>query len=145
MGCTRPDLPPITWQIRRRALLTRPKANPINCSIYFGRYPDPALEGTEDLIKVHPEYPHEPTADGCPGGWYRTAYMDSVFPYLRRRTTAGGRVDNPRFTGAGWQVQAAVMYFEHEEERWHAYRDKRTHQRWNDTRKKKKGGHGTRR
>lgn len=130
MGCTRPGLPPVTWKIRRRELLTRPTNNPVNCSIYLGRYPDPELEGTEDLIKVHPEYPHEPTADGCPGGWYRTRYMDSVFTYVRRRQTDGGRVANPRFDAAPWQVQEAVMYLEHEEERWHAYRDKMTHQRW---------------
>ena len=64
----------------------------------------------------------EPAADGCPGGWYRGAYLESVLRYARRRDGNGGRVANPFFDGAPWQIQEAVMYAEDEEERWHVYR-----------------------
>jgi hypothetical protein len=42
---------------------------------------------------------------------------------MRRRTKDGGRVSNPAFRRAHWQAQAAVMHFEAEEERWHAFLD----------------------
>lgn len=94
------------------------------------------------------KYPFEVLADGCPGGWYRTAYMDSVAPYVRRRTDGGGRVPNPRFDAAPWQVQAAAMIVELEQERWHAEIRRLVSeraQREADKRAKKAGKRGPRR
>jgi hypothetical protein len=43
--------------------------------------------------------PCEPIAEaGCPGSWYRTAFVDSVLRYYRRRDDNGGRIDNPMLT-----------------------------------------------
>lgn len=39
--------------------------------------------------------PHErPDEDGCPGAWYRTAFLESVLRYRRRPNGNGGRVPN---------------------------------------------------
>jgi len=93
-------------------------------SPYMGRRPDRSLAGTKNLGRdVLWEQPLEPECDGCPGGWYRTAFVDSLDPYFRRRTGEGARVPNPRFDSADWLVQDAVMYFEEEQERLIAYRD----------------------
>ena len=110
----------MSWEIDARELLQLPS---LVAALYRGRMPDPRLEGTIDGLPVDPEQPHEPMADGCPAGWIRTAYMDSVVPYLRRRTEGGGRVQNPRFDRADEHVQAAVLYLEHEDERWHIHRE----------------------
>jgi hypothetical protein len=84
---------------------------------YLGGYPDQRLLGTVDMVPVNPDMPHERTADGCPGGWYRSSFVDSIVPYLRRRTEGGGRVQNPRFDSASWQIQEAALHVEHEQER----------------------------
>jgi len=134
----------VLWQITRRELLDKPTHNPIGCVTYFGRWPDPTLAGTVDLGRVHPEEPHEPTADGCPGGWYRTAFANSVAPYLRRRVDNGARVPNYRFDDPStpWQVKEAAVYYEQEQERWYCWRDKVTHKRYERAhpKPKKKGG-----
>jgi hypothetical protein len=44
-----------------------------------------------------------------------------VRPYLRRRVDGGARVPNPAFDRADHLVQAAAVYVEHEQERWHAH------------------------
>jgi hypothetical protein len=85
---------------------------------YMGRYPDKRLD---DLVVLGYRnkvgQPLEDPADGCPGAWYRTAFVDSVDKYTRRRIENGARVSNPAFRKAPWQVQAAVMYLEAEQER----------------------------
>lgn len=87
-------------------------------SAYMGRYRDRSLKGEKVLgLDQRPETPFEDPAIGCPGAWYRTPFVDSIFPFLRHRTREGGRVDNPAFTRADWQTQQAVMQFELEEER----------------------------
>lgn len=84
----------------------------------MGHYPDRQLAGTTVLgVAQRPESPFEPPENGCPGAWYRSPFIDSVWPYMRRRTEAGGRVSNPRFDSADWLVQAAVLLQEVEEER----------------------------
>jgi hypothetical protein len=88
----------------------------------MGRYPDKALAGTKVLgVPINPETPLEDPERGCPGAWYRTAYIDSLWRYFRKRIEGGGRVPNPLFDQADWQIQSAVMQFEYEQDRWSNY------------------------
>ena len=90
----------------------------------MGRHSSPALDALVQLGQRNkPGHPREDIEDGCPGAWYRTAYVDSVDRYTRRRTKGGGRVPNPFFTDAPWQVQEAALYLEAEQERCIAFVD----------------------
>jgi hypothetical protein len=83
---------------------------------YMGR--DEVEPGTTELGEVlQPDRPFEAAADGCPGAWYRTRFVESLLPYLRRPVDGGGRVPRDRFNNAPWQVQEAVEYFEGEQAR----------------------------
>lgn len=42
--------------------------------------------------------PAEDMGEGCPGSWYRSAFVDFVLQYRRRPTEGGGRVENTRLT-----------------------------------------------
>ena len=42
--------------------------------------------------------PREPAAAGCPGAWYRTAFIGSLFKFMRRVDGNGGRIENPELT-----------------------------------------------
>jgi hypothetical protein len=95
------------------------------CELYMGRDADPSLEGTVDLAPMSGEHPREPSADGCPGGWYRTRFASSVLRYARRRTDAGGRVDNGLLREADELIWEAVLELEREQERAHAYANDR--------------------
>ena len=88
----------------------------------MGRYPDKRLAGSTVLgLEQRTATPFEEPSAGCPGGYYRTPFIDSVWPYTRRRTKDGGRVPNPRFDAAPRIVHEAVLALEVEEERWHAF------------------------
>ena len=143
-GCTRVDLPVVRWEIEERELRRVPTISPIDTTIYQGRYPvdePPRGYGSKDK-------PCEAWGDGCPGGWYRSDYVTSVIPYLRRRDDGGGRVRNPLFDNAAWQVQQAAMHVEHHEERWHAEISEllaERARREDEKRKRKQGHHGRRR
>lgn len=96
----------------------------------MGRYPDQRLAGTTQLGRAtNWQAPLEDPRIGCPGAWYRTPYIDSLDPYYRRRDGNGGRIENPRFDAADWQIQKAIMLIEEEEERWHRYISNEQHQR----------------
>jgi hypothetical protein len=83
---------------------------------YMGR--DEVEPGTTELDEpMQPDRPFEAAADGCPGAWYRTRFVESLLPYLRRPVDGGGRVPRQRFDQAPWQVQEAVEYFEGEQAR----------------------------
>lgn len=127
-GCTLQALPKIRWDVDVARLVMGPTYNSAGgrgVNRYHGRLPDPRLEGVVIAgLAQSPTEPWEDPRDGCPGGWYRSPYVDSVAPYTRRRTETGGRVQNPRFDSAPWQVQDAVLYYEREQERWFAYRDR---------------------
>jgi len=138
-GCTRSDLPPISWEQSARELYQLPTVNHadgdgvhwLGHGTYFGRHPDRKIEGSKELgIPVYWEHPIEPAADGCPAGWARSPYVDSVWRYVRRRTQDGNRVPNPFFDRAPWQVQEAAMTFEDEQERWQSYRQEVDADRW---------------
>jgi hypothetical protein len=68
-------------------------------------------------MPINPTRPLEDPSWGCPAAWYRTRYIDSFDRYTRRRTDDGGRVPNPRFDSADWQIQDAVLLYEREQER----------------------------
>ena len=115
-GCTRVDLPRVEWDIDLKKLLLEPTRR---ADIFFGQ----ERKITEDERRrirrvssgINPEKIEDPE-QGCPAGWYYTRFVNSVFPYLRRRTSSGGRVDNPRFNAAPPVVQRAVLYFEDQQE-----------------------------
>jgi hypothetical protein len=120
-----------------RALYSRPATRH---GIYLGRWPGKHADVDSKIIGVTcPEdEPVESPEDGCPAGWARSPFADSVARYVRVRTKDGGRVPN-RFLddpGTPWQVWEAVHYFESEQDRWHAYRDEVDQERW---RQKQKG------
>lgn len=113
-GCTRAGLYPVRRKPTADGLyeLTFGTA-------YMGRYPDRALEGEAYLgMPVNWQQPLEDPAEGCPGAQYRVEFVDSLDPYIRRRTETGDRVANPAFDAADGFVQSAAMHFEHEQERW---------------------------
>lgn len=96
---------------------------PIVGSPYFGR--EPIREKLVYLGRpIIPEEPLEDPADGCPGGWYRTPFVDDLDDHSRRRTTTGDRVSNPAFDNADWQTQEAVLYLEAQQEQAIAYVDR---------------------
>lgn len=153
-GCTRVGLPVVTWDVDARELYQRPTINHSDgdgthwrgTGIYLGRQPDRRLDGTRELgaIPVLWDEPIEPAEDGCPAGWARSPYVDSVTRYLRRRTKDGGRVANPFFDRAPWQVQEAAMHLEDEQERWHIYRAEVDADRWEREREARARKNGAR-
>lgn len=130
----------VAWDVDARELYQRPTINHADgdgtswrgTGIYFGRQADRRLANTRELgaIPVQWEEPIEPAEDGCPAGWARSPYVDSVHRYVRRRTKGGGRVSNPFFDRASWQAQEAAMVLEDEQERWHNYRAEVDADRW---------------
>jgi hypothetical protein len=91
---------------------------------YMGRHATHELDALVQLGRRNAiGKPREDIEDGCPGAWYRTPFVDSVDRYTRDSVKGGGRVDNPFFTSAPWQVQAAVIHLEREEARCRAYID----------------------
>lgn len=116
-NCGRVGLPIVPRRGQAKALYEPPVGSP-----YIGGYPDRSLHGKRYLgVIVQWEHPIEPPEVGCPGAWYRSPFIDSLYPYMRRRTSVGDRVQNPRFDAADWRIQEAVMYLEAEQERWHAH------------------------
>lgn len=80
--------------------------------IHMGAPPDYTGEGER------PDWdrPNENIADdGCPGAWYRTAFVESLLRYRRRPCEGGGRVSNPLLDRCDdeWIVEAVA-----ELERW---------------------------
>lgn len=118
-GCKLPGLPPVPF-VPTAALYQNVQGT--HGSAYIGRYPSRRLAGTKYLgVTLSWKHPFEAPERGCPGAYYRTTYIDSLDPLMRARDANGGRVPNPLFDGAPWQVQRAVMILEGEEERAHAY------------------------
>ena len=57
----------------------------------MGRARDYSREGSSDWAA-----PTERADEaGCPGAWYRTAFVDSLARYYRRRDRNGNRIENP--------------------------------------------------
>lgn len=120
-GCTRVDLPPVEWDVDVGQVRA-----------YMGRPFDPD-DPVFDVVgpdgrrfPVDPDHPPEEPRDGCPGGWYRTPYVDSVLVYLRTRAENGARNQNHYLDATtDRRVLDAVYYVEREQERVFAYRAER--------------------
>lgn len=113
-GCTRIDLPAVEWHVDAKA---------IHRGGWMGRAPIPASTASTDGIKRNPQQPTEDPTHGCPGGAYRSIFVASVMPYLRRRTESGDRVQNLILDRCDDDlILQLVAYAEEEQERWEAYR-----------------------
>lgn len=60
----------------------------------MGASPRHDLEGSDDPEALDWQAPSERACDGCPGGWYRSPFIESVLRYRRRQADAGSRIPN---------------------------------------------------
>ncbi len=115
-----PGMPRVEAQPQLNALF-EPGANG---TPYMGRPADRRLDGVVylNVLPVDWQHPVEDPAHGCPGAAYRSRWVDSLAPYLRRRTDTGDRVQNHLLDSCNDRlIWEAVQYFEQEEERCVAY------------------------
>lgn len=94
--------------------------------IHLGAPPRYDREGKDrDWHRPHEDIERE----GCPGAWYRTAFMASILPYRRRPVDTGGwppascraRVPNPAFDGCDDPlVHEAIDFLESHEDAAHS-------------------------
>lgn len=97
-----------------------------NGSPYHGRHADRRLDGKVylNVVPVSWKQPIEDPDDGCPGGAYRSEWVDSLARYIRHRTADGTRVSNRFFDECDDRlVWEAVHYYESEQERHADYVD----------------------
>lgn len=88
----------------------------------MGRAPLPETVHAIQGRKINPSQPWEDPAGGCPGGWYRSRFTDSVRPFLRMRAEGGNRVTNPFFDRCDDDlVLQLVMYLEEQQEAYEAW------------------------
>lgn len=84
----------------------------------MGRYPDPQIPAEQNRT---PQLPLEDPDAGCPGSWYRTRFMASLSPYLRRVRPMGDgwdRDSNPLLDRCEDDLVVQwVLYFELEQNR----------------------------
>lgn len=110
----------------------------------MGRPPDPSFKGERYGLQLPPgmvqPHPPEDWREGCPGGWYRSEFVRSVMPYVRRRTEGGGRTANPLFDRAPAVVAAAVLYLEAEQEASIRHQEREAHARMHERLKASKRG-----
>lgn len=111
-GCTRSDLPRVTWDVSVGAL---------SRSGYMGRPPCPGVT-EEEGRKINPKTPLERPSDGCPGGWYRSRFVLSLDRYFRVRVDGGQRVPNPLLDRCDDEfVLMCERIYVHQQERAAAY------------------------
>lgn len=127
-GCTHHQLPPVKWD--------HPDVLAEELTFYLGRPAAFEKRGTPPPKGMRNQdwwlEPPEDIDDGCPAGWMICPFAQSVQPYIRRRTEGGGRVPNPRFDELTDRLaQDAALYFEEQEERLVAYRNKLINEKWN--------------
>lgn len=80
----------------------------------MGRAPLYEREGEDPRWRRPPE---DLACEGCPGGWYRSAFVESLLPYYRRRDGKGNRVSNPNLDSCGDPfVVACILAMEAHEE-----------------------------
>lgn len=113
LGCRRPDLPRVAPQLVDVGRLTRRPSH-----AYQGRT---LARGEVDELRhlpgADPTRPLESPLDGCPASWAGSLFAQSLAPYLRRRLPSGAREPNWLLDASGWQIRAAVAYFELEQDR----------------------------
>jgi hypothetical protein len=89
---------------------------------WMGRAPLPAGTVRVRGRQINAQLPWEDPDGGCPGGWYRSRFVDSVRPFLRMRAEGGSRVSNPFFDRCEDDlVLQLVMYLEQEQEAYEAW------------------------
>lgn len=114
LGCARIDLPPVAWHVD----VTR-----IHSGGHMGRAPAHPSMQPAGIKRWSPQQPTEDPADGCPASWYRSRFIASVMPYLRRRDDNGNRVANLILERCDDDlILQFVAYAEDEQERWESYR-----------------------
>lgn len=114
-ACSRADLTRVEW---------KPQAKRFRFGGWMGRLPILAPPGGRLCGEpINPKQPWEDPADGCPSGWSRSRFVESLYPFLRRRDAQGGRVANPMLDRCDDDTIIQLsMLFEHEQERWENYK-----------------------
>ena len=116
--CTRVDLPEVEW----------PEGNPSMPRPHLGRNRLIVIREQKMMYQGHTvkswQYPPEDWGNGCPGGWYRTPFIASIWKYIRSRDEIGGWNDNEflRDTNNAL-VKAACRYYETYVENRHSYQN----------------------
>lgn len=95
--------------------------------VHMGRDADPdldtrqwGLEGWGPNLVHEPgwETPYEDVADGCPAGWHRSVFAESVARYLRTRGEGGVRSSSPVLDlTSDRTIREAVQYYERYEDK----------------------------
>ena len=114
-GCSRGDLDRVEWRIEPKRF---------QFGGWMGRLPIlPPPGGRYHGAPINPKLPWEDPDDGCPSGWSRSRFVESLYPFLRRRDAQGGRVANPMLDRCDDDTIIQLsMLFEHEQERWENYK-----------------------
>lgn len=114
LGCTRIDLPPVEWHV---------DVSRIHSGGHMGRAPAHPSMQPSGVKRWNPKQPTEDPTDGCPAGWYRSIFIGSIYPYLRRRDDHGNRVANLLLDRCDDDlILQLIAYAEEEQERWENYR-----------------------
>lgn len=109
-------MPPVRWDV---------DASKLNAAGWMGRQAITASTALSERANPrHPlNYPRETPEHGCPGGWYRSVFVTSIYPYLRRRDDHGNRVQNLILDRCDDDlILQLVAYAEDEQERWEGWR-----------------------
>lgn len=79
----------------------------------YDQEPGEDRDGVSDWDRPHEDIERE----GCPGAWYRTPFVASLQPYMRRFDANDGRISNPLLDRTSDRlVLEAVAYLEDAEE-----------------------------
>ena len=102
--------------------------------IHLGARPRWDLEGTDHRLTggacSHERPAEDIILNGCPGSFYRTAFVSSLLPYYRRGDANGGRVSSPALDQCGDPlVQDAIFELEGHEDAARAEHIRRLRQR----------------
>lgn len=115
--CTRIDLAPVAWSESGKRVLQGGWMGRMRLDVV-------SMEGRP----INPRQPPEDPDDGCPGGWYRSRFVLSIYPYLRRRTEHGDRVINMLLDRTEDELLLQwVQHVEDQQEAWESYRVQETY------------------
>ena len=73
---------------------------------------------SRDVNNVWRSPVEEPDEIGSPGAWYRSAFVDSIMRYYRRRDDSGNRIANPTYEYSEDPLvhEAVILLETHEDE-----------------------------